>query len=50
MTMKIGEIAALAGVPAPTVRYYERRARAAPRTGSGHRQYGHETAVRKGAL
>jgi DNA-binding transcriptional MerR regulator len=48
MTMSIGEVAALAGVPTPTVRYYERRGliAAAPRTWAGYRQYGPETAVR----
>lgn len=46
--MKIGEIAALAGVPTPTVRYYERRGLIArpPRARSGYRQYGRETADR----
>jgi Hg(II)-responsive transcriptional regulator len=46
--MNIGEIAALAGVPAATVRYYERRGLIAtvPRSRSGYRQYGPETARR----
>lgn len=48
MTMRIGEIAALAGVPTATVRYYERRGLiAAPaRSRAGYRQYGLETARR----
>lgn len=48
MTMKIGEIAALAGVPTATVRYYERRRliAAPPRSSAGYRQYGPETARR----
>lgn len=48
MPMTIGELATLAGVPAPTVRYYERRGliAEAPRTRSGYRQYGPETAER----
>jgi MerR family mercuric resistance operon transcriptional regulator len=39
--MKIGEVAALAGVPVATVRYYERRGLIADaeRTPSGYRQY-----------
>lgn len=46
--MRIGELAALAGVPAATVRYYERRGLIAEprRTGSGYRQYDPETAER----
>ncbi len=46
--MNIGELAALAGVPAATVRYYERRGllRPAPRTRSSYRQYSHQTADR----
>lgn len=46
--MKIGELAAQAGVPIATVRYYERRGLIAepPRTESGYRQYGSETAER----
>jgi Hg(II)-responsive transcriptional regulator len=45
--MKIGDLAAVADVPAATVRYYERRGllAAAPRTESGYRQYGPETAL-----
>lgn len=48
MTMTIGAVAALAGVPAATVRYYERRGLLpkAPRTNSGYRKYGPETAER----
>lgn len=48
MTMNIGEVAALAGVPTATVRYYERRGllNKAPRTASGYRQYGPDTAKR----
>lgn len=48
MTMNIGEIAALAGVPTATVRYYERRGIIAkpPRTNSGYRKYGTDTAKR----
>lgn len=48
MSMSIGELAALAGVPAATVRYYERRGLIAepPRTNSGYRQYGPDTAER----
>ena len=48
MTMTIGEVADLAGVPTATVRYYERRGLIdrAPRTGSGYRQYGPDTAER----
>jgi MerR family mercuric resistance operon transcriptional regulator len=46
--MQIGDVAALAGVPAATVRYYERRGllAAPPRTRAGYRQYGPETARR----
>ena len=46
--MKISEVAALAGVPTATVRYYERRGliAQAPRTGSGYRTYGSDTATR----
>ena len=46
--MRIGELAALAGVPAATVRYYERRGLIAepPRTGSGYREYAPGTAER----
>jgi MerR family mercuric resistance operon transcriptional regulator/MerR family gold-responsive transcriptional activator of gol and ges genes len=46
--MQISAVAALAGVPAATVRYYERRGLlAAPaRTRAGYRQYGPETARR----
>lgn len=46
--MRIGELAALAGVPAGTIRYYERRGIVAPpaRTASGYRDYGVETADR----
>lgn len=46
--MKIGETAALAGVPTATVRYYERRGLIAPptRTASGYREYGTEAARR----
>lgn len=45
---KIGELAALAGVPTATVRYYERRGLIAParRTPSGYRQYGADAARR----
>lgn len=48
MTLKIGEVAELAGVPTATVRYYERRGLIdrAPRSGSGYRQYGRDTAER----
>ena len=48
MAMNIGEIAALAGVPAATVRYYEKRGLIAepPRTDSGYRKYGADTAKR----
>lgn len=46
--MKIGELASLAGVPAATIRYYERRGILAepPRSDSGYRHYGPETAER----
>ena len=46
--MTIGEVAALAGVPTATVRYYEQRGLigTAPRTHAGYRQYGPETARR----
>lgn len=46
--LTIGELAARAGVPTPTVRYYERRGliAEAPRTPSGYRQYRPETAER----
>jgi Hg(II)-responsive transcriptional regulator len=46
--MKIGELGAAAGVPAATVRYYERRGLLAPatRTRSGYRQYAAEDARR----
>lgn len=46
--MKIGEVAALAGVPTATVRYYERRGLIAQvrRTASGYRQYGTDAAQR----
>ena len=48
MGMNIGELAALEGVPAATVRYYERRGLIpkAARTPSGYRQYHRETAER----
>lgn len=44
--MKIGEVAAHAGVPTATVRYYERRGLIAPteRTRAGYRHYGVEAA------
>lgn len=46
--MKIGEVAAMAGVPTPTVRYYERRGlvQEAARTAAGYREYGPETVRR----
>lgn len=46
--MKISEVAALAGVPTATVRYYERRGliAQAPRTRAGYRAYGSDTATR----
>jgi MerR family transcriptional regulator, copper efflux regulator len=46
--MRIGELAELAGVPAATVRYYERRRLITTpgRTDSGYRRYGPETAER----
>lgn len=46
--MRIGEVAALAGVPTATVRYYERRGLVAEaaRTDAGYRQYGPEAARR----
>lgn len=46
--MRIGEVAALAGVPTATVRYYERRGLIAQtaRTASGYRHYGPEAARR----
>ena len=46
--MKIAELAAQAGVPIATVRYYERRGLIAepPRTGAGYRQYGLDAAER----
>lgn len=46
--MKIGDIAAAAGVPSATVRFYERRGLIpeAPRTPAGYRTYGTETARR----
>ena len=46
--MRIGEVAALAGVPTATVRYYERRGIVAEvaRSAAGYRQYGHD-AVRR---
>lgn len=47
-TMRIGELAAMAGVPTATVRYYERRGLVteATRTDAGYRQYGPEAARR----
>lgn len=44
--LNIGDVAALAGVPAATVRYYERRGliAAAFRTRAGYRQYGPDAA------
>jgi MerR family transcriptional regulator, copper efflux regulator len=46
--MRIGELAVLAGVPAATVRYYERRGLIAEpaRTRSGYREYGAAAAER----
>lgn len=46
--MKIGDIAAAAGVPSATVRFYERRGLIprAPRTAAGYRTYGAEAARR----
>ena len=46
--MRISEVAALAGVPTATVRYYERRGLVAEvgRTPAGYRQYGPEAARR----
>lgn len=46
--VKIGELAHLAGVPAATIRYYERRGilPEPPRTGSGYRRYGPGTVER----
>lgn len=46
--MRISEVAALAGVPTATVRYYERRGliAEAARTPAGYRQYGPEAARR----
>lgn len=46
--MTIGEVAALAGIPTATVRYYERRGLIAPtpRTASGYRRYDAEAARR----
>lgn len=46
--MKIGEVAAMAGVPTPTVRYYERRGllEQTSRTTAGYRQYGPEVVRR----
>lgn len=48
MTITIGEVANLAGVPTATVRYYERRGliAPAPRTRAGYRQYGPAAAER----
>ena len=48
MAMNIGKMAALAGVPTATVRYYEKRGLIAepPRTDSGYRKYGTDTAKR----
>ena len=50
--MKIGEVAALAGVPVATVRYYERRGLIADaqRTASGYRQYDADAARRLGFI
>lgn len=46
--LKIGQLAARAGVPTATVRYYERRGliAPAPRTATGYRAYGPETVRR----
>ena len=46
--MRISEVAALAGVPTATVRYYERRGliAEASRTAAGYRQYGADAARR----
>lgn len=46
--MKIGELAAIAGVPPATIRYYERRGILSEpaRTRAGYRQYRTETAER----
>lgn len=46
--MRIGELAALAGVPPATIRYYERRGilAAPPRSKAGYRRYGNDTAQR----
>lgn len=46
--MTIGEVAARAGIPTPTVRYYERRGliEAPPRTAAGYRQYSSKTTER----
>lgn len=46
--MLIGEVAALAGMPTATVRYYERRGLIAEpsRTPAGYRQYGPDTGRR----
>lgn len=46
--MRIGQVAALAGVPTATVRYYERRGLIAQttRTASGYRFFGHDAARR----
>ena|SRR5579871_2536964 len=42
--LRIGEVAARAGVPTPTLRFYERRGilKAPPRLASGYRAYGVE--------
>ncbi|MGI8843858.1 MAG: heavy metal-responsive transcriptional regulator [Gemmatimonadaceae bacterium] len=46
--MRISQVAALAGVPTATVRYYERRGliAEAARTASGYRRYGSDVARR----
>lgn len=46
--MRIGQLASLSGVPAATIRYYERRGILVEpaRTDSGYRRYGPETAER----